>query len=114
MVNIKKTSLVIIDDDQTLADSTANLLKDRFEGVEVYYHPNNFLKNLHQYDKNTTFCIDHDFKTQIDGFELAKQLKEMGYTKLYLFTGRNFEKGEVPDYLTVILKSDIDGLDRIV
>lgn len=109
----KKTSLVIIDDDQMLADSMANLLEYRFEGVETYYHPDHFLRNLHRYEKNTIICMDHDFKAQINGFELAKQLNELGYTKLYLFTGSDFNKEEVPDYLTVISKGDLGGLDKL-
>jgi len=112
--NLKKVELVIIDDDQILADSLANFLKERFTGVEAYYHPNHFLKNLSRYAKDTIICMDHDFKAQIDGIELAKQLNEAGYTKLYLFSGKTFEEGELPDYLTLLLKGDMDALDKLV
>lgn len=112
--NFKKIDLVIIDDDQLLADSLASLLKKRFEGVETYYHPSHFLKNLSQYTKDTLICMDHDFKAQIDGIELAKQLNEAGYTKLYLLSGKTFEEGEVPNYLTVLLKGDTESLNKLV
>ena len=112
--NLKKVELVIIDDDQILADSLANFLKDRFTGVEAHYHPNHFLKNLSRYAKDTIICMDHDFKTQIDGIELAKQLNEAGYTKLYLLSGKTFEEGEVPNYLTVLLKGDTESLNKLV
>jgi PAS domain S-box-containing protein len=112
--NFKKIELVIIDDDQLLADSLANLLKKRFVEVEAHYHPNHFLKNLSKYAKDTIICMDHDLKAQIDGIELAKRLNEAGYIKLYLLSGKTFEEGEVPDYLTVLLKGDTDALDKLV
>ncbi|CAL7961192.1 Sensor protein [Gammaproteobacteria bacterium] len=109
----KKIDLVIIDDDQLLADSLANLLKDRFTGVEAYYHPKHFLENLSQYAKNTIICMDHDFKSQMNGIDLAEQLHEAGYTKLYLFSGKTFEKKEIPDYLTVLLKGDVNAFMQL-
>jgi FixJ family two-component response regulator/anti-sigma regulatory factor (Ser/Thr protein kinase) len=112
--NFKKIELVIIDDDQMLADSLVGLLKERFDGAKAYYHPNHFLKDLSKYAKDTIICMDHDFKTKIDGIELAKQLNEAGYTKLYLLSGKTFEDGEIPDYLTVLLKGDTDALDKLV
>ena len=58
--------------------------------------------------------MDHDFKSQMNGIDLAKQLHEAGYTKLYLLSGTTFKKGETPDYLTVLLKGDMDALMRLV
>ena len=110
----KKIDLVVIDDDQLLADSVANLFRNKFEGVEAYYNPKHFLKNLSQYSKDTIICMDHDFKAQINGFELAKQLHELGFTKLYLFTGRQFAPEEIPDYLITILKGCSEDLDKII
>jgi hypothetical protein len=48
------------------------------------------------------------------GVEVAKQLHKDGYTKLYLLSGTKFEKGELPDFLTPILKTDIDKLIEII
>jgi hypothetical protein len=58
--------------------------------------------------------IGDDLKAQLDGIELAKQLNEAGYTKLYLLSGKTFEDGEVPDYMTVLLKGDMAALDKLV
>jgi hypothetical protein len=58
--------------------------------------------------------MDHDFKAQIDGIELAKQLNEAGYTKLCLISGKTFEDGEVPEYLMVLLKGDMAALNKLV
>ncbi|HBC71158.1 MAG TPA: hypothetical protein DCZ38_00025 [Coxiellaceae bacterium] len=54
--------------------------------------------------------MDNDFKSSIGGIELAKQLHENDYISLYLFSGKDFVDGDVPDYLTVILKTDTDNL----
>lgn len=112
--NFKKVDLVIIDDDQLFADSLANFFKDKFAGVEAYYDPNRFLKNLSQYAKDTKICMDNHFQNHISGIELAKQLNEAGYTKLYLLSGKTFEKREIPNYLTVLLKGDVECLDKLV
>jgi PAS domain S-box-containing protein len=106
----KKGYLVIIDDVRELADSVADSLRDKFAVVGVYYHPERFLENLAQYPKDTVICMDHDFKTKMNGIDLAKQLHEAGYTKLYLLSGNKFEEGVVPDYLTVLLKGDMEAL----
>lgn len=110
----KKIDLVIIDDDQLLADSVANLFRNKLDGVEAYYNPNHFLKNLSQYSKDTIICMDHDFKTQINGLELAEQLHKLGFTKLYLFTGKQFAPEEIPDYLITILKGCSEDLNKII
>ena len=56
--------------------------------------------------------MDNDLKSSINGngIELAKQLHENDYISLYLFSGKDFVDGDVPDYLTVILKTDTDNL----
>lgn len=113
IASLKKTDLVIIDDDQLLANSVANFFYNKFECVEVYYNPNKFLENLSKYQKDTIICMDYDFKTQINGLDLAEKLHKLGYTKLFLFTGKQFIEGKIPDYLTVMLKGCIDELNKI-
>jgi len=50
---------------------------------------------MFKYDKDIMIWIDHEF------------------TRLYLLSGRRFEKGEVPDYLTAILKTDTDDIFKL-
>ena len=50
----------------------------------------------------------------MSGIDLAKKLYEDGFTKLYPFSNTDFEERNVPDYLTVILKPDIDELCKVV
>jgi len=78
------------------------------------FKPESFLNNLSKYDKDTIMLIDHEFKgSKLNGFDVAKQLHEQGFTRLYLFSGRDFEKDMIPDYLSVILKTDIDALSKL-
>lgn len=112
-VLLKKTDLVIIDDDQLLANSVASFFHNKFEHVDVYCSPSKFLRNLAQYHKDTIICMDYDFKTQINGLDLAKELHKLGFTKLFLFTGKHFTEGKIPDYLTIMLKGCIHDLNKI-
>lgn len=81
--------------------------------VDVYYDPNSFLEDIHQYPLTTRFILDTHYdapdKTRylMDGFTLAKQLHEMGYTKLILFAGQAIPAKQNLDYLTVVLKGDL-------
>jgi len=38
------------------------------------------------------------------GLQLLQHLHHQGFTRLYLFSGWPFAAGEVPDYVTVIVK----------
>ena len=81
--------------------------------VDVYYDPNSFLEDIHQYPLDTRFILDTHYAAPdntrylIDGFILAKQLHDMGYTKLILFAGQAIPAKQKPDYLKVILKGDL-------
>jgi len=47
------------------------------------------------------------------GIDIAKKLHAGGYTSLFLFTGwdlDSFKEGDIPDYMTVILKTDTDKI----
>jgi hypothetical protein len=60
--------------------------------------------------KEIKIFIDNSFgPNSISGIELAKQLHDKGFTNLYLFSGSDFGGSEVPDYVTVISKMDIEG-----
>ena len=110
---LKKVGLVIIDDDELLVDSLVDFFQNKGIVVDAYYKPKNFLDRLSQYPKNTKICMDNDFHCQITGVELAKQLHETGFTQLYLFSGKDFEKDEIPNYLKVITKEDLIGLSKL-
>ena len=106
-----KIDIVIIDDNAALVNSVEAFLKNYNKTVDKYYNPMRFLDNISHYDKDTRIFMDNDFgSNNISGIELAKQLHESGFTKLYLFSGKDFVEEEVPGYLKIILKTDIDSL----
>lgn len=82
--------------------------------IDTYYSPKRFLDSLAQYAQGVKICLDNDFRDATNGMELAKKLHELGYSKLYMLSGTDFAAAEVPDYLTVILKSDTDDLHKMI
>ncbi|CAL7959834.1 Sensor protein [Gammaproteobacteria bacterium] len=111
----EKVNLVIADDSEMMCDTVVRVVKTKNKNADKYCNPDNFLKNVHKYDKDTIMLVDHEFKgSALSGFDVLKQLREHGFTRLYLFSGREFEKNEIPDYLTVIMKTDIDTLMKLI
>jgi FixJ family two-component response regulator len=101
---------VLLDDEQLLLDSLSLLIENKGKTVDKYSKPALFLEKLSQYDKDTKIFMDNDFKSSMNGIELAKKLHNKGYTNLYLFSGKDFMTGKVPNYVTIITKADIDEL----
>lgn len=111
---IKIIAMVIVEDNEMMRTSTAKAAETKGKNADTYGDPDNFLKNAHKYDKNVIMLIDHEFNgSTLNGFDVLKQLHELGFTRLYLFSGRRFEENEVPDYVTVIMKTDIDGFMKL-
>ena len=110
---IPKIDIVVIDDNQLLANSTALFFESKNKKVDKYYTPQSFLKKLSRYSKSTIICMDNDFKSTITGFDLARELHAKGFTRLYIFSGKEFEAGAVPDYLTTVMKGDLEALSRL-
>lgn len=97
--------IVIIDDNQSLLNVLIYNFSLKNRVVEGFSNPCHFLNRLAEFPKNIKICFDYDFKLpDIDGFELARQLHKLGYTKLYMLTGMGFEQNDVPSYLTLISK----------
>jgi hypothetical protein len=81
--------------------------------TDTYTNPDDFLNNLSKYLKDTKIITDYKLNNLFNGFDLAEKLHGLGYTKLYVMSGKDFDKQSVPPYVTVILK-DIENLERIV
>lgn len=113
-VELKKVDFVVIDDDSIFTDYLAKFLQSKDLVVDAYYSPERFLEHLAQYAKSTKICMDNNFQGNISGIEVAKQLHDVGYTKLYLLSGNDFEAAEIPSYLTVMLKGDMEALSKLV
>lgn len=109
---IKNVDMVIVDDDKNFMQCF--LLFAFGKVIDTYYNPIEFLDNISQYPKDTKICLDNNFDiSKMRGLDIAKQLYEQGYTKLYIISGQSFEEGQVPSYVTVILKTDVDKLKNI-
>lgn len=113
-INAQDPQIVIIDDDELFVNSLADFVVANNKTVAKYYDPLIFLKELSQYAKDTMICMDNNFNSSIDGLGLAKQLHELGYTKLCLLSGADFKPNDVPAYLTMVLKTDIANLYKIL
>ncbi|MBY0377541.1 MAG: hypothetical protein K2Q33_03125, partial [Gammaproteobacteria bacterium] len=108
-----KADIVIVDDDKSFANNLALFVfEDKI--VDQYHDPHHFLQQVHQYPKDTKIYLDNNFNnSHRKGLDIAKELHEQGYQRLYLLSGEAFQKGDIPDYLTVIRKDQIDSITDI-
>lgn len=108
--DLKIVDLILVDDNQNFAQTLMDFVFDQ-DIVDYYRDPRQLLANLAQYPKDTRIYLDNNF-TMVDeqGIDIAKDLHELGFTRLYLLSGDVFKPGEIPDYLTVILKTQIDNI----
>jgi len=109
-----QADVVIIDDNKLFADTLATYVRNKQLGVQAYYNPYEFLKDLQRYAKNVKIIIDNSLGVNITGLETAMQLHASGYNNVYLITGKVFAAGEVPSYITLILKGDMDALNKVI
>ncbi|MEI8055385.1 MAG: PAS domain-containing sensor histidine kinase [bacterium] len=111
----RKVGFIIVDDNEILASHIVKSAESKNIIADKYCNPDNYLKNIHKYDKDVIMLIDHEFKgNELSGFDVLKKLHELGFTKLYLFSGMPFDKSEIPDYVTVVMKSDMDALTKLI
>lgn len=113
---LRKVDIVIIDDEKFFTDALSLYLQMKNESlvIDKYYHPEEFLKNVSIYPKNTRISIDYDFKKGMNGIDLAEQLHNTGYTKLFLVSGKLEIIEKIPRYLTVISKENIEVFDKLI
>ena len=84
--------------------------------VDIYSNPFEFLDKVDKYALDTQFILDNCYYAddgssyEIDGIEIAKRLHEKGFTRLFLLFGEAFA---VPDYLTLILKTDREKIRKL-
>lgn len=114
-VDIAKTAVdaIIVDDDDNYVNA---LISFAFPDKKVvkYHDPYLFLKEFLRYPKNTKICLDNNFKgCNLKGMEIAKKLNAQGYNRLYLLSGEFFEKKDIPDYLNIINKTDIENISKL-
>lgn len=102
---------VVIDDNELLLDSLMVLFEKRGIKAHKYCGPSDLLDNISQYSKSTVFFIDNVFQSEsISGVELAGILHKHQFSSLYLFSGQSYDREKIPNYLQVILKTNIEQL----
>lgn len=109
-VEMKIVDAIIVDDDEVFAQS---LIKYVFtdNNVDYFNSPASFLANIMSYPKDTRIYLDNFFDAEsVDGMHIATELHELGYKCLYLLSGKQFNESDIPPYLKVILKNDIDSI----
>lgn len=97
-----------------------DLVRDYYSDlkVDVYYDPVSFMDDVHQYPLGTRIILDNNYASpegilyDVTGYDLAEKLHKMGYTKLILLTGEA-PKSNVPEYLTVLRKADLEALKKL-
>ena len=105
----RDVDIILVEDDDVLAESIIEMLNDR--KIDIFLDPTWLLKSLDRYSKQVKICLDYTYPTgSYTGIEVAEILYNHGFTNLYLHSGHQFEPGDIPEYLTVIVKGDIDAL----
>jgi FixJ family two-component response regulator len=107
--SLKTVDAIWVDDDEDLTKNLELFLFDD-KNVIFFNDPEQFLKEVTSYEKNTRIYLDNNYKSpfRMKGVDIAAQLHDQGYTDLTLVSGEMFTPGALPDYLKVILKSRID------
>ena len=107
---VGNADIVLIDDDKMLTNAMATMMKRYGKNVDEYCDPKAFLDNISKYAKHVKICMDKKFPGKINGFDLAEKLHKDGFVNLYMFSGACFADEEIPPYLTIISKADIERL----
>lgn len=109
----KDVEFIFVDDDKTLLSTLEMVYGGK--KIATYNNPQNFFNEISQYHPHTCIFIDNNFDNyDRSGIEIIRQLGESGFTNLYLLSGDNFSSSDMPPYLKVILKTDIDMIDRVI
>ncbi|MBP9742833.1 MAG: ATP-binding protein [Burkholderiales bacterium] len=108
---LKKVDLVIIDDDEEFGKFLVSVLSSN-KLIEYYSDVHELLDNITIYPLDTKFSLDNQLPF-MSGIDLAKKLYYKGYTNLYMLSGERVDKEIIPPYLTIILKSDVDFLEKL-
>jgi signal transduction histidine kinase len=114
----KKVDMVWVEDQLGWLD---NKIKNHYSKLKIdkYAEPLSFLEDVSQYPLDTRVILDSSYLeagVNMSGFEVAKKLHELGYTKLYLTTSQDLDNIPKLSYLTVISKSEsqrIAMLDKL-
>jgi PAS domain S-box-containing protein len=110
---IEKVDVIIVDDDENYVNALT-LFAFSDKKIAKYHDPSLFLIEVSKYPKDTQIYLDNNFKwCDLKGIDVAKELNVRGYTKIYLLSGEIFDKDNVPSYLNIINKFDIEKISKL-
>jgi len=110
VVEPKAIDAVFVDDDQLLLSSYKSFAGTKWV-IETYSDPKEFIEKVECYPKHTKVFLDQNYSNyDKKGEHLAEHLRAMGYTRLYLLTGDQALRDQVPEHLNVLIKSDLETL----
>lgn len=112
---LKKVDMIFVDDERIFIDSLISYMFNDLT-IDTYDNPLQFLENINKYSLDTKIILDNYYYTEddvydIDGLTIAKKLHDKGFINLYMLSGEMV--GNIPDYLTVILKSDHEKIKSL-
>lgn len=85
-------AIVFIDDDELMRMTWLFSAEQAGKVVDVYAHPNEFIKQMWKYNTNTIIYIDCELGENISGEVYAKELYERGFKEIHLTTGHPAER----------------------
>ncbi len=103
----QSVSVVVVDDDTYFAKTLMDFLfSNQSQCADHYAEPQDLLDAISKYSKQTIFLLDNHFtRSTLSGIDLAQQLYQQGYKQLYLLSGEQLDPDQLPNYLTLTIKS---------
>lgn len=113
--NMDKVSMVFVNDSQCLLGAFTIFASASNKEVDTYQNPQHFLDNLNQYSKQAKILLGQRYiNFDKTGIQIAECLHDLKFRNLYLYSWQNFQQHQIPVFLTVILKPDVNIIKRIL
>lgn len=84
-------SIVFIDNDELMRFTWIFAAQIKDINLFTYPHPNEFIKEIARFDKNTLIYIDSDLGEKVSGETYAQEIHKQGFNEIYLCTGHLVE-----------------------
>ena len=98
-----KNAIVFIDDDELMRMTWLFAAEQAGKTIDIYAHPNEFIKQMDKYGKDTIIYIDHELGETIPGDIYAKEIYDNGFSKIHLTTGHPAEKFNCHPWLKSVI-----------
>jgi PAS domain S-box-containing protein len=107
---LEPVDIILVDDNESFANSLIWFVFAN-EKVAWFQDPEQLRKALSRYSRKVPIYLDNNFASaSITGLDFAKELHQSGFEKLFLLTGENLSQRDVPTYVTLVGKHEIDKI----